>query len=110
MTLLGYFGLLLLLLNWFTWLAPPAQVPRVILLIALVVPLMFPLRGILRGSPYTHEWASFLSLFYFVVGIDVAFNYQNLRVLGIALIVLSLVFFTGCVFFARLEKIRLNNS
>ncbi len=107
MTLIGYFGTLALLLNWFTWLAPPKVVPRGFLLIALVVPLMFPLMGIIRGNPYTHSWTSFLSLLYFVIGIDVAFYYPQQRWLGLALIVLSLVLFTGCVFFAKLEKIRL---
>jgi len=108
LTLVGYFGLLALLLNWFSWWSPPTQVPRALVLLILVVPLLFPLRGILHGKPYTHEWASFLSLFYFLVGVDTAFNYQDWRMLGIVLTILSLVFFIGCVFFAKLEKIRLN--
>jgi len=106
-TLIGYFGLLVVLLNWFTWLSPPTEFPRGFLLILLVVPLMFPLRGILRGRPYTHSWASFLSLFYFAIGIDIAFNNHTDRALALAVTFFSLLLFFGCVFFARYERLRL---
>ncbi len=106
-TLIGYFGLMALLLNWFTWIAPPTQIPRAFLLIALVVPLLFPLRGLLHARTYTHEWVSFLSLFYFAIGIDVAFNQPQQRVLGLLMVGLSLMLFAGSVYFAFYEKRRL---
>lgn len=107
-TLIGYFGTLLLLLNWFTWLSPPQNVPRALLLIATVVPLMFPLQGILKGRPYTHSWACFLALLYFAIGVDVAFNNNSDRYLALGLVFFSLLFFFGAAFFARYETIRQN--
>lgn len=109
-TLIGFFGTLLLLLNWFTWLSPPEQVPRALLLIVTVVPLMFPLQGILKGQPYTHSWACFLALLYFAIGVDVAFNNHTDRYLALALVLFSLLFFFGAAFFARYEGIRQNRQ
>jgi len=60
-TLFGYFGLLILIVNWFTWIAPPQQVPRSFLLIALAGPLLFPLRGIIHGRRYTHPGTTTLN-------------------------------------------------
>jgi uncharacterized membrane protein len=67
--LIGYFSLLGLLLLWFAWLEPPARIPVALVLILLVGPLLFPLRGLLYGRLYTHAWTSFLALFYLAVGI-----------------------------------------
>jgi len=105
-TLIGYFGLLIVLLNWFTWISPPNEFPRGFLLILLVVPLMFPLQGILKGRPYTHSWACFLALPYFAIGVDIAFNNDSDRWLALAATVFSLLLFFGCAFFARYERLR----
>ena len=101
MTLTGYFGLLLLLLNWHTWYSPPTLVPRVFVLVVLLVPLLFPLRGLLHAKPYTHQWASYLTLPYFALGIDTAYTINTERGLASLQILFSLLMFIGCVFFAR---------
>ena len=103
-TLFGYFGLLVLLLNWFTWLAPPVSVPRALPLIALTVPLLFPLRGLLHARTYTHAWVSLLALPYFAIGIDVAFNRSDQRWLGLLMVLFSLLLFSGAVFFSYSTK------
>lgn len=106
-TLLGYFGLLALLLNWFSWIAPTTNVPRALPLIVLTVPLLFPLRGLLHGKTYTHAWVSLLALPYFAIGVDVAFNRLDQRWLGLAMIFFSLLLFIGAVFFSySMKKIR----
>jgi len=98
-TLIGFFCLLALLLNWFSWLAPPQTVPRALPMIILVLPLMFAVRGLLYEKPYTHAWVSLLSMLYFAIGVDVAFNRDDQRLLGLALIVCSLLLFAGTVTF-----------
>ncbi len=65
----GYFGLLSLLVAWTVWLAPPRGLPIALVLIILVGPLLFPLRGILHGYARAHFWASLLAIFYFVAGV-----------------------------------------
>lgn len=103
-TLTGYFGLMVLLLNWHTWLSPPTLVPRAMLLIVLLVPLLFPMRGLLHARLYTHAWTSFLSLGYFALGVDIVYTSQVDRWLGVLQIVFSLMLFFGCVFFPRYAR------
>lgn len=101
-TLAGYFALLLLLLNWFIWIAPPVQLPRALLIILLVVPLLLPLRGLLYGRRRTHQWTSFLSLFYFLMGVDVWYNNPpDERWLGALCTLFSLVLFAGSIHYAK---------
>ena len=65
----GYFGLFGLLLLWFAWLEPPSRSLVALTLLLWVGPLLFPVRGLLHGRPYTHVWSSFLALFYFAFGV-----------------------------------------
>lgn len=102
LTLIGYFGLLLLIVNWFTWLAPTERVPRALVLSALAIPLLFPLRGIIHARRYTHQWVGFLSLLYFMIGVDVWYNQQALEQwLGVAMVLFSLLLLLGSSLYAR---------
>jgi len=102
LTLVGYFGLLLLIVNWFTWLAPPVRVPRSLVLAALAIPLLFPLRGIIHSRRYTHQWIGFLSMLYFIIGVDVWYNHQALeQILGMLMVVLSLILLVGSTMYSR---------
>lgn len=97
----GYFGLIALLLAWLTWLSPPEAVPISVALFLMLVPLLFPLRGILHGRPYTFAWASFLAMFYLTHGVVEAYSTPADRWLAIMEIILSIAFYGGSMFFAR---------
>jgi len=97
MSLVGYFALLTLILNWLTWIDPPKQLPRSFVLIVLTVPLLIPLHGIVHGKRRTHQWVIFLSAGYFLIGVDTWFTQIGLRsVLGAAMTLFSIVLFVGC--------------
>jgi uncharacterized membrane protein len=68
-TLVGYFGLFGVLVLWLAWLEPPNRAAISQSLLLLVGPLLFPLRGLLHGRPYTHAWTGFLALFYFAAAV-----------------------------------------
>lgn len=102
LTLIGYLGLLLLIVNWFTWLAPTTRVPRSMVLAGLAIPLLFPLRGILHGRRYTHQWVGFLSMLYFIIGVDVWYHHQALeQFLGMLMVILSLTLMVGSSMYSR---------
>ena len=103
LALVGHLGLIALFLAWFTVVAPPVRVPRLLPLAALLAPLLLSLRGILHGRRYTHQWVSFLVALYFLVGVDVWANPpgEGLAWLGMATVALALAQFVGCVTFAR---------
>ena len=61
------FGLFFLCLLWEIWLAPLR--PGGTLLFLKALPLAFAMRGTLRGSLYTIQWASMLVLLYLMEGV-----------------------------------------
>lgn len=101
MTITGYSGLLILLLSWFAWLSPPEVLPRSLVILIMTVPLLFPLRGLLYGRPYTFAWTSFLALFYFIHGVSEAYSDPEVRLLALLEILFSVLLYTGAMLFAR---------
>jgi uncharacterized membrane protein len=99
-------GLIVLCLAWELWLAPLRPGGSLIALKAL--PLLFPLRGILRGNRYTYQWASMLILAYFAEGVTRAWSERGpSQLLAGAEIVLSVVFFAATVACARLTRAKI---
>lgn len=106
--LAGYFLLLIslyLLLFVFNKPEPHNMLPALLFYIG---PLMFPLRGLLAGKAYTHAWAGYLALFYFIVGVWYA-GAEVDRVIGMMITFSSIIFFTGAIMFARLQG-KANNA
>lgn len=98
-TLIGYGGLLGLLLVWTVgW---PGSYPVALVLLIKVGPLLLPLRGLLYGRLYTHAWSSFLALYYFVLATDDIAAGQGW--LGWLELGLCLLWFGGCVLYTRLR-------
>ncbi|QIT54745.1 DUF2069 domain-containing protein [Aquisalimonas sp. 2447] len=105
LTITAHLGLIILLLSWPTWLAPPANPGLVAPLLLLAVgPLAAGVRGILYGRPYTCAWTSLLSMGYFVHGVAYINSPDITRWLAGAEIVLSLLLFLGCVLYVRLTR------
>ena len=63
---LSLFALIVLCVTWETLVAPLRPGGSWMLLKAL--PLVLPLRGIVRGNLYTYQWAAMLSLLYLMEG------------------------------------------
>lgn len=99
--LLAYFGLLILLVAWLTVLAPSTYLPTALLLLIVVGPLLFPLRGLLHGKPYTHAWVSMLALLYFTHGVIEAWSNRTERVYAWLEIFFSVLLFLGSMLYAR---------
>ena len=59
--------LILLCLAWEMWLAP--YKPGGSIWVIKVLPLLFPLRGILQKNIYTMQWSSMFIMFYFIEGV-----------------------------------------
>lgn len=110
LTLAAYFALLALLMLWQTVLAPSTVLPVSVVLLVLVGPLLFPLRGLLHGRPYTHAWTSFLVLIYFIHGIVEAWSDPAVRILAALEIVFSVLLYTGAVLYARYRGRQLRAS
>jgi uncharacterized membrane protein len=96
-------ALMLLCLAWELWLAPLR--PGGSLLALKVLPLVFPLRGILEGRRYTYQWSSMLILAYFTEGVMRAWSDRGTsQALAAIEVALSLGFFAAAVAFARATR------
>jgi len=96
-------ALMFLCLAWELWLAPLRAGGSSLAFKAL--PLLLPLFGVLRGKRYTYQWSSMLILAYFTEGVVRAWSERGAgQALALAEIVLSVVFFTAAVFYARFTR------
>ncbi|GGI16066.1 DUF2069 domain-containing protein [Oxalicibacterium faecigallinarum] len=91
-------ALILLCIAWETILAPVR--PGVFWPALKVLPLLLPLRGVLRTDLYTMQWSSMLILLYFMEGIVRGWSDSGLSaLLGWMEVGLVLIFFTCVVSF-----------
>ena len=104
LTLFGYFGTLGLLTAWYSWLAPSTHFPRALVLVVAVVPLLFPLRGILHGRKYTFAWSCFLALLYFIHGVMEAYSSETNRHLGLLEVLFTTLWFVAAMAYVRTGK------
>ncbi|NYT83474.1 DUF2069 domain-containing protein [Alcaligenaceae bacterium] len=97
-------ALIALCLAWELWIAPLK--PGGSLLALKALPLLFPLRGVLKGSLYTLQWAAMLVLLYFMEGVVRAWSDPSpaSAVMAGFEIALSLVFYLCAIFYVRPAK------
>lgn len=97
-------GLIALCLLWELWLAPLR--PGGSWLVLKVLPLLLPLRGVLKGNLYTMQWASMLILLYFMEGVVRAYSDPSPASVAMASveIVLSFAFYLCSIFYLRPAK------
>jgi len=100
---LSLLALIFLCLAWELWFAPLRPGGSWLALKAL--PLLAPLRGILRGRRYTYQWASMLILAYLAEGVVRALTDGGAAaVMALAEVALTLAFFVSAIFYARLTR------
>jgi len=104
LTLFGYFGTLALLTAWYSWLAPATYLPTALVLFLAVVPLLFPLRGLLHGRKYTFAWSCFLALLYFTHGVMEAYSPEVTRHLGQLEVLFTSLWFVAAMVYIRTDK------
>lgn len=96
---LSLVGLIILCLAWELFIAPIR--PGGSYLALKVLPLLLPLRGVLKGNVYTLQWSSMLMLLYFMEGVTRAWSDPNPLSVKMACIeiVLSLIFYVCAMFY-----------
>jgi len=103
LTLVCYFGLMISLVIWITLGDHSADYPTAAWLIIALVPLLFPLRGLLHGKPYTYAWTTFVMLFYFTHGIGELYSASSFALFPFLEILFSSITFIGAITFIRIN-------
>jgi uncharacterized membrane protein len=95
-------GLIVLGLSWELWLAPLR--PGGTLLALKVLPLCFPLTGLLKNRMYTYRWLSLLIWLYFTEGVVRAWgDAAPSNYFAMVEVLLCVVLFAACAFHVRLR-------
>lgn len=97
-------ALILLLILWEMFLVPLR--PNGSWMVLKIIPLLFPLRGILKSQNYTMQWSSMLILLYFTEGVVRASSDTSSlsRALAGLEIILSVAFFFAAILYLRPHK------
>ncbi len=101
LTLISFFGLMLSLLAWI-FIAPHAKnYPVAAMLTIGLVPLLFPMRGLLYGRPYTHAWTSFLMLFYFSHAVGELYSAPAVSIYPLLALICSSICFCSTIIYVK---------
>ena len=95
----GWLALIVLAVLWEWWLAPLR--PGGSWLVLKAVPLLLPLRGVLRGDVKTMQWALLLVLPYIAEGSVRAVDPPPVGAMAMAEIALGLTFFAAAIVYLR---------
>ncbi|MCL9782554.1 DUF2069 domain-containing protein [Vibrio sp. S4M6] len=99
--LLGNITLLIWVAVWQFYLSPHQHISSFYVAIAWCLPLLLPLPGILVGKPYTHAWANFVLMLYFLHALTILYIDLGERWLAAVELLLTLTAFVGNTLYAR---------
>lgn len=97
LALLGFVAL------WHSTLSPHPLINPYGIMIAWIIPMLFPLKGIIQGKPYTHAWANFILMFYFLHGLTILWLDEGERYLALIEVIITSGAFIGNIYYARLR-------
>jgi len=103
LALCSHLALLAWMIIWYFLLPMTADYSITFKIIFYILPLLLPLPGIMQGKPYTHAWASFIVLLYFLHSITVIYAEPSQLLYAIIELILAIGMFLGCSSFARLR-------
>ncbi len=100
-TLIGYFGLLIVIAYWALNPTFLNHTSTSIVLLFGGLPLLLGLPGILKQKPYTHAWICIVSLLYLIHGIVEVWSAPANRIQASLEILFSVLLYLGAGFYAR---------
>lgn len=100
-TLIGYFGLLALVIYWAINPTQLGASSTSVILLFGGLPLLPGIVGILKQKPYTHAWICMVSLLYLIHGVVEVWSQPANRLLASLEIFLSVLLYLGAGFYAR---------
>ncbi|MDN3609393.1 DUF2069 domain-containing protein [Vibrio ostreicida] len=101
LALCGNLGLLAWVVLWQVSLSPHPHLNNLVLALAWSIPLLLPLPGILLAKPYTHAWANFVLMLYFLHALTIVYIDGGERSLALVELALTFSAFIGNILFAR---------
>lgn len=101
LTLICYPLLLVWVIIWHGVLSPSEAIAVWVKPLVWAIPLLFPLAGIIKGNPYTHAWANFILMLYFLHGATALWTHPEEIGYAVIELVLTTGAFFGATYYAR---------
>ncbi|AQS35822.1 putative membrane protein [Shewanella psychrophila] len=98
----GYLALVLMLGAWFANKGITGEYSLVFTAM-WIIPLLFPLKGIIEGKPYTYAWASFIICVYMLHGLTLLYVTEKYFVFALVEVLLLGALLIGFPFYARIR-------
>ncbi|MEL0642301.1 DUF2069 domain-containing protein [Pseudoalteromonas aliena] len=99
--LFGYVGLLALIPLWMYFVPPLNGNASLVSLFLPIIPLLLPLRGIIKDNTYTYAWANFIVMLYFIHGLTMLWAAPDELMWVLLELVFASSMFIGCTYYAR---------
>jgi len=101
LALFGYFSLLIFMPLWLLVLSPSESLSALTTFLLFILPLLFPMKGILQGNPFTHAWANFIVLIYFLHALTTLWVLPSDRIWALLELIFASTMFLGCSYYAK---------
>ena len=101
MALFGYFSLLFFMPLWLLVLSPSESLSTSTTLILFTLPLLFPLKGLLQGNPFTYAWSNFIVLIYFLHSLTTLWVLPSDMIWAVLELIFASTMFLGCSYYAK---------
>lgn len=99
----GILSLMVWIALWQLIWSPHPHISPVAITIGWLVPLLLPLPGIIKGKPYTHAWANFVLMLYFLHAFTLLYIDNGERWLAAIELLFTSCAFVGNTLYARLR-------
>ncbi|PKG81963.1 DUF2069 domain-containing protein [Colwellia sp. 75C3] len=99
--LTGYFSLLIFMPLWLILLSPSESLSVSTSLLLFTLPLLFPLKGMLQGNPFTYAWSNFIVLIYFLHSLTTLWVLPADRIWAILELIFASTMFFGATYYAK---------
>jgi len=99
--LTGYFSLLFFMPLWLIVLSPSESLSTGTSLLMFTLPLLFPLKGLLQGNPFTYAWSNFIVLIYFLHSLTTLWVLPEDRVWALLELIFASTMFYGATYYAK---------
>ncbi len=99
---LGYLGLVCLLAGRFITQGIEGQYSLLFSML-WIIPILLPIRGIIKGHPYTYAWASFILCLYMLHGLTLLYVTETAQLFALIEVVLIGLLLCSFPFYARIR-------
>jgi uncharacterized membrane protein len=101
--LTGYFSLLFFMPLWLIVLSPSESLGTGTTLVMFTLPLLFPLKGLLQGNPFTYAWSNFIVLIYFLHSLTTLWVLPEDRIWATLELIFASTMFYGATYYAKFK-------